>query len=147
MKNLLTLVVLGISCCCYSQTSNSLNFDYDNAGNQTVRELEICIGCRSKAPSQSTDQNYVQSEEFDEISYYPNPVLEQLSLKWVNSSDRYVKNVNIYSVSGQLMSELNDLNEKETTTAEFSQFAEGLYVVTLNYNNGEQKTLKVVKKK
>lgn len=145
MKKIFTIAGLALAATCYSQTT-TLNFSYDSSGNQTLRELQICINCR-EAATQDHEESYVRSPESEQILYYPNPVLEQLSVKWTNTTDKYVESLNVYSSTGQIMFDLQNLNDKTDAVINFSSLSEGLYVVMLNYNSGEQRTLKVVKKK
>lgn len=153
MKPIFMLIIIMMGYCGYSQ--NKLSFTYDAAGNQTQREL-ICVSCTTPAarpgPSgvdaqtENEEEKLTQSAEYEEISYYPNPVQEQLYIKWYSNENVYVTSLQVYAMSGQLITTQNNLNSKNTAIVEFQNVTEGMYNVILIYNNGETKILKVIKK-
>lgn len=140
-----TLFFLYIGCA-FSQ--NTLSFNYDSAGNQTVREI-ICINCSvgGKIASESSqEENLEQSKEHTQISFYPNPVQEELYIKWVNEDNQFATSIEVYSLQGQMMYTQQNLSETDNTTIQFQSYAQGMYSVFLIYNNNEKKVLKVIKK-
>ena len=95
MKKLTTLLLFGF--CAFSNAQQKINFSYDSAGNQIVRSL--CIsGCNPAGKSVDevkevqalTDEDLLKFSKQDVISYYPNPVKEQLYLKWELINDNKV---------------------------------------------------------
>lgn len=73
--------------------SQKIRFEYDDAGNQIQRR--VCLDCLAKnaqgvykETSQLEDSDLQKFFPEDVISYYPNPVKEELFLKWelVNSN-------------------------------------------------------------
>lgn len=128
----------------------SVAFTYDTAGNQVKREL-ICVSCRTSSDNSNDDlisdysTDLTKSEEYADIMYYPNPVLEELYIKWNNDSFQ-VSEINVFSNSGQLVSNYNNLSSVDNTKIPFQNLSEGIYNVVLSYNNGDQKNLKVIKK-
>jgi len=133
----------------YLNAQDLVSFSYDNAGNQITREL-ICISCddplRKIDPDKITDEDLVLSQDHESVSYYPNPVLEQLYIKWTNTSDLFVNSLELYALSGQVILTNNNLKGKDSTSVDFNRLAQGMYTVILIYNNGEKKDLKVIKK-
>jgi cell wall assembly regulator SMI1 len=147
MKILLVALVALFSIFCQAQ--EQIQFTYDAAGNQLRREL-ICITCNDPAgrpnPNALADTDLIKSSEYEQLSYYPNPVLEQLYIKWGNEDNSYVTGLEVYSMAGQLVSSKQKLQDSDNTTVEFQNLAQGIYNVILVYNNGEKKVLKVIKK-
>ncbi|MBC7655419.1 MAG: T9SS type A sorting domain-containing protein [Oligoflexus sp.] len=147
MKNLFFLLFFLFVSNCFCQSK--LLFDYDNTGNQIKRHL-IHIGNKQNAhPPKNiktiTDSNLTKVDIYDDIKYYPNPVKEELYLKWELANDNKVLSIDLYSLSGQLIKKVNDLDKSNTYTFPFQDLPQAIYTLVLNYSNGEQKSLKIVK--
>ncbi|WP_165395999.1 T9SS type A sorting domain-containing protein, partial [Flavobacterium sp. J27] len=121
MKQTVFYWLLFISYLGFSQTyENRISFSYDNAGNQVRRELSFFIPrpIGEEEPS-SKNSSEIKEDELlkffpeDIISYYPNPVEEELFLKWELIDNNQVKKIEVYSFSGQLMKVISTL-EKQT---------------------------------
>lgn len=151
MKHLLLLsFVLSITIMS-SQTPTRIKFNYDDEGNQTERI--ICVGCNARTAKDSTmtsetitENDMIKESLFDQISFYPNPVREELYIKWINDEKNHVSNIELFSQVGQSMQQYTNLKGKDTATIPFLNYPNGYYNVVLVYNNGKRKTLKVVKK-
>jgi hypothetical protein len=128
---------------------DKIKFTYDAAGNQTQREL--CINCSassakySKNPKTLTKEDLIQSEVSDQISYYPNPVKEELYLKWELVNDNTVSSIQVHNLSGQLLQTFQGLEKTDLQTISFQSYPSGVYAVVLLYSNGEQKSIKIIK--
>ena len=79
---LLLLTIIGVK----AQVPK-IHFDYDDFGNQIRREL--CANCPLRISNQPQKEiSEIKQEDLqkfssqDVISYYPNPVKEELYLKW-----------------------------------------------------------------
>jgi hypothetical protein len=81
----------------------------------------------------------------DVISYYPNPVKEELFLKWELNDDKKVSEVELYSLSGQLVGAYSKLDKDNSFVMSFQQYPQGIYSLILLYTNGEKKSLKIIK--
>lgn len=136
----------------YSQ--KRIKFTYDSAGNQTQRY--ICItGCTAKMANDSiyktektlVEEDLIEDIEYEQIKYYPNPVLEELYVKWPNTIDKYVSKIELYSLNGQLLKQFDNIKNQNTISVSFYNYPEGYYNLLLIYSNGERKTLKIVKSK
>lgn len=147
MKNFILLFSLMLINSAYSQ--NVISFNYDTAGNQTQREL-ICINCnptgRKNIENITSDTDLIKSLEYNEISYYPNPVLETLYLKWLNNDGVVVESIEVYSLTGAIILSLSNLEKSNNTTIDFHSVSEGFYNVRVIYSNGKSKDLKIIKK-
>jgi hypothetical protein len=150
MKNYLLLLFLGFSLFARAQDSK-ITFDYDTAGNQIKREL--CLSC-NKANYKTTGSKEVvaiQEEDLqkffpeDVISYYPNPVKEELYLKWELVIDKSVATIYLYDLNGRVLQTYNNLEKTNALNIPFFNYPTGVYLIALVYNNGEQKTIKIEK--
>ncbi|MFM9988351.1 T9SS type A sorting domain-containing protein [Flavobacterium sp.] len=148
MKKILILLILLTYSFCNAQ---KISFDYDAAGNQIQRNW--CItGCHSKTsneiPKEIADLKPEDLQKFfpeDEISYYPNPIKEQLYIKWELINDNKVTSLEMYSLNGQLVKSYTKLENTNNQTVTFGTYPSGIYTLLLLYTNGEQKSIKIIK--
>lgn len=149
MKNLLFLLFLGFTF--ISNAQDKIKFSYDAlTGNQINRTL--CINCSSAKPSKNTEEIEAIKEEdllkfspTDVISYYPNPVKEELYLKWDLINENFVTSVQVTGINGQSLMSYKSKKEVNSQNIPFQNLPTGVYIVSLTYNNGEQKTIKIIK--
>lgn len=147
MKKILQLLLLLPFCI---QAQNKVLFTYDTAGNQITRIL--CINCTSKMAKEIQELETITEtdlEKFfpeDVISYYPNPVKEELYLQWQLTQENYVSSISIYAITGQLLRFFQIANSASTLNIPFQQYSSGVYLVLLSYKDGSEKTIKIIKK-
>lgn len=147
MRNYLLLVF--IFCCFLSAAQTKLNFTYDQAGNQITRIL--CINCTSKVVKEVQELEAVTETELekffpeDVISYYPNPVKEELYLQWQLVQENYVTAVRVYSMTGQVLRDFQISSSVNNLSIPFQQYATGVYLVLFSYKDGGEKTIKIIK--
>lgn len=148
MKHFIILMLLGFSL--FTSAQDRITFSYDNAGNQITRSL--CLQC-------TTSKNYPKPKEIitlkeedlqkffpeDVISYYPNPVKEELYLKWELIEGNLVNSIQVYGLTGQLLKSYSGLETNSAQNIPFQAYPSGTYAVVLYYTNGEQKTIKIIK--
>lgn len=150
MKGKITLLCLLFITIAHSQITE-IQFDYDVAGNQIKRSF-INVSDRPasndsiKKIEDLVEEDLIKSDIYEDIQYYPNPVREQLFVKWTLLEDRFVERIDLYSVSGQLLTSIKNLSKVNSTSVYFSSYPEGMYNLVLLYSDSEQKTLKVIKK-
>jgi Secretion system C-terminal sorting domain len=150
MKNYLVLLFVGFSLIAKAQ-NNKITFDYDNAGNQIKREL--CISCnkagyKTTAPTEIAalqEEDLLKFTSEDVISFYPNPVKEELYLKWELVEGKVVSSIYLYALNGQVLKTYDNLEKTNALNIPFFNYPTGTYLVVLVYNDGEQKTIKIVK--
>jgi hypothetical protein len=130
----------------------SIAFDYDGAGNQKKRSM-IYLAARHHQrhhliPSSTVvdEKQLVASEEYSDISYYPNPLESQLYLKWTDEKEKDMETIELYDITGKLMHIYPNQNDKSDATIDFEQYPQGIYELKLLYAGGEVKTLKIVKR-
>ena len=129
------------------QTPNVIAFDYDVAGNQIKRKpIYINSGVyKTTNNAIPTSNELIKSDLYADISYYPNPVKEELFLKWLNPEKGYVMKLKLSNMNGQLLKQYEVSKTIEEITIDFQSYPQGFYTLILFYNNGEQKTLKIIK--
>jgi hypothetical protein len=131
------------------KAQTKLTFSYDVAGNQISRIL--CINCTSKSVKEVkeieavTEDDLLQFSEKDVISYYPNPVKEELYLQWQLINDNYVTEIHLYSVTGQILRTYQQSLQNNSLTIPFQNYPSGIYLVLLSYKDGGEKSIKIIK--
>ena len=151
MKSILLFLLTFISLTSLAQTDRVI-FEYDSAGNQIVRRL--CLGCLQSRNSNEEIKEITDLEEkdllkfspSDVISYYPNPVKDELFLKWELINENKVSNIEVFSLSGQLIRSIKKLEKENSQILQFQYVPVGTYLVLLSYTNGEQKSITIIKK-
>jgi hypothetical protein len=148
MKILFTFVLF--TCVYLSFGQQKITFQYDTAGNQTDRVL--CLsGCSAKSIKEIKDIEAIVDEDLqkffpeDAISYYPNPVKEELYLKWEVLEDNKISSIVVYGLNGQVLKTFSKTETTNTQNISFQEYPAGVYLVVLNYKNGDQKTIKIIK--
>lgn len=150
MRKIITLLFFGI--CALSNAQQKIIFAYDSAGNQITRTL--CLsGCSGTAKTVEevkeieavTEDDLLKFSKEDVISYYPNPVKEQLYLRWELINDNKVSSITVYGVSGQVLQSFSGTESTDNQVISFGQYPRGVYLVVLNYKDGDQKTIKIIK--
>lgn len=134
-----------------SQQPTRIKFTYDGAGNQTERI--ICSFCNARTVRDSTmtvntvsESDLIKDELYNEISYYPNPVREELYIKWVNQEQKYVASIELFSFTGQSIQKYTYSKDNVIATVPFLNYPTGYYSLVLTYTDGERKTLKILRK-
>ena len=147
---LLFLFTILVSIGSYAQ--DRIKFDYDTAGNQIVRRL--CLDCSEfkisdeeiKDVTELKEEDLLKFSLNDVISYYPNPVKEELYLKWELVNENKVASIEVYSMSGQLVKSMQKLEGNNSSVISFNEYTSGTYSILLLYSNGEQKSITIIKK-
>jgi Secretion system C-terminal sorting domain len=150
MKQFFSL--LFISCSLFSLSQTKITFQYDEAGNNERRYIVI-NAARTSAPQEAvrdvkalTEKDLIINEEFNDISYYPNPVKEELFVKWRKTTTSYVIKAEVYNLNGALATVFTNLSQQESQNISFLSLPVGLYHVILTYKDGTSKILKIAKK-
>lgn len=149
MKNILTFLLFGAFF--ISNAQDKIKFTYDPiTGSQLTREL--CLNCPSINAKQAKEIEALTNEDLqkfspeDAISYYPNPVKEELYLKWELINENSVFSVSVISITGQVLKNYTGFDRINNINIPFQEFGSGIYLVQVNYANGESKTIKIIKK-
>jgi hypothetical protein len=125
-------------------------FSYDNQGNQIERKY--CLGCSSRTIGTLAKKGDTLKEENLQtkslagvISYFPNPVKDELYLEWETIDDNTVISINVYGMNGQLLKTYFGNRKVNFQNIAFHSYPSGVYAVVLLFNNGEQNTIKIIK--
>ena len=144
------VIIVGCFLCFVNkvQSQQKVAFEYVKAGNQISRA--ICLHCRTAENIVSREISEIKNEEYqkdiisDKIAYYPNPVKEQLYLKW-ETTDNNIVTIEVVATNGQTIKSIKNLQGSNTYVLEFGAFPNGVYVLVVKYKNGEEKTFKIIK--
>ena len=148
MKKLLLLSLLLQSLAGFAQEER-LQLQYDAAGNQIVSQL-VCINCPEdpgggEAPVDNTP--IVLSEKtLNQLTYFPNPVSQELTLLWKNNPHRRITSVSVYTLGGKRALYASPLNLQESLVLSFSALASGVYEVVALTSDGKTEAFKILKK-
>lgn len=130
--------------------AQQIEFHYDNAGNQIKREFLFDSGRTSKDPVKDIadleESDLLKFYPQDALSYYPNPVNEELYIKWEITNDTSVTSIEVFSLNGQFLEQYKITNKNNSQVVVFSAYPQGIYNVILYYSNGSKKAIKIIKK-
>lgn len=137
--------------------AQELSFEYDNAGNQTIRRW-ICINCpvtrsvraaslMSTAPAKEAITDKVPDSTIPgrKLTAYPNPVTEVLNVTWSANDKSYVQSIDVFSMTGVRTYHQNYSLAQTETSISFSSLAPGSYVLRVVYSDNRQEALKIIK--
>ena len=147
-KKLLIVLLLVSVVQLYAQ-DKTIEFSYDNAGNQTERK--ICVNCSTTAASktltETTAEDFIplDTNPTDQISYYPNPVQQELYLKWELINDKKVTAIMVFTNTGSLIQSYQNTSAVQLHTVNFSNLPLGVYLIMMQYSDGKDKTFKIIK--
>ncbi len=126
-----------------------VRFEYDASGNQRSRVL--CFDCEPRNTGQEidiadiTDQDLQKFYPEDIISYYPNPVKEELYLQWELIEKKNIEKIEVYSITGQLLNQHVNLASTSNLNLQFGNYPAGIYNILLTDSEGTQTTVKIIK--
>lgn len=143
----LTLLFCTITIC----AQDKLVFNYDTAGNQILRE-KVCLNCMAQARPEAVMNDSINSQADDpvmefQLKSYPNPVVDDLYVEWINNPEFLVSKIQLFSNNSQLLLDVA-INDKQGEQAiSFTGLPLGIYHVVVYYNNNQsRKTFKIIKK-
>ncbi len=136
-----TLLVASTS---YSQ---DLVFTYDAAGNQTFKGIVLSSRPASQTAIEEDEipNEFTALDGVPEISYYPNPVQEQLHIKWLNKPTHQAQTITVYNNVGQQIFTTDPKEDQVETTIDFSTQPKGMYILIIGYTDGSTKDIKILK--
>lgn len=130
--------------------AQKIRFEYDSAGNQIQRKW--CPSCLSRNAQEKykevSNLEETDMQKFfpeDVISYYPNPVKEELFLKWELIDENKVSSIDVITLNGQLLRTIKENLNQNSLNISFQEYPTGVYFLSLNYTNGDQKNIKIIK--
>ncbi len=135
----------------YSQPISHVEFDYDDAGNRTTRQVIYLKSTEVESTQQfkeSAVEQVADSVEFKgrlgsrEVSIFPNPTKGILTIAMVNLEDESPVRLELFSLSGEMIMQQQIQNTK--TTLDLSAHPPGTYLLQISTSTGGQ-TWKVIK--
>ena len=129
-------------------TTPRIVFTYDASGNQILRKFLGTIIVQTVRLKDSTEPKKEELKKFSpqyNLSYYPNPVNQELYLKWEPTNKDILTQIDLISSNGVLLKSFENLNDLNTQTILFQDYPTGLYLLDLIYESGEAKTVKIIK--
>ena len=147
MKKLIVLfaIIFGIS----ANAQVTANYTYDNLQRLTQASYSNGVGIqysydrlgnRTQETKTST-LSVVDVENVKNMSLYPNPFVEELS---IFSKDQNILQVQLFDLSGKLIQN-EKVNSKNSYILKTKNLASGVYLVTIITDKGKE-TYKVIKK-
>ncbi len=149
MKMRLLLVVVVFINYLYSQNYPKLSFTYDLSGNQISRVY--CSNCSTVAGKQNVNYHDLNVNDFkqfstgDVLSYHPNPVKEELFLKWTIKEDTTVTEIQLLTLNGTFIKSINNLSELDHCVINFSDQPQGMYLLHLLFADSRIESIKILK--
>lgn len=129
------------------QVARKIVFNYDVAGNQIIRE--VVLSSSSSKTTQDTIPRYSDiplDNSADIFSYSPNPVQDELYVKWQLTENKYIIELTIYSINGQKIKSYPNLSGKSEAILKFYDIPQGTYNIVLLYSDGNKNTIKIIKR-
>ena len=141
MKTNIFLLGLIIPLFCMAQPSLIREYEYDEAGNRTLRKV-VSMQLAPPAPPDTTQTANLTPQTADyfvetiaqvEIKIYPNPTTENVTLEISNMEKLQTGKFTLYSLTGQLLQEHQVYSS--TSTVPLSNLPKGTYILKVNINN------------
>ena len=125
---------------------NSIKFDYDTAGNQIKRSfIYLPRQSNNNTVASKDESKFVPTDDYGDVLYYPNPVKQELNVKWIDRTGQDMELMELYDLSGKLMQVYPNQSSLDSAIIDFQLYPQGLYNLILVYKGGERKTLRIVK--
>lgn len=151
MAKIFTFIILFVSISFYSTQAQELVFQYDNAGNQTVRRW-VCINCpppyttASKAQDLSLTLNgVIEDSPKRGLSVYPNPLKEQLNIEWWADDKEFIQKLEVFTLNGVRIFFKNHTENERQSSFSFLELAAGTYLLRATYSTNRFEIIQVIK--
>ena len=148
-----SLLLLGMCWMCNLSSAQTLQFTYDNAGNQVKRELvtltvNSLMNTNSVETEQEEDTLLPESKSLNDnsttIEFYPNPVVDLLNVEW--DFDLELTELMIFDNQGKLLQIKKVSKDATNEIFNFSTYAPGVYYVRAFDAQQQSKSYKIIKK-
>ncbi len=135
-----------LSFTCGELRSQTLTFEYEDGGNQVIRQY--CAACPRSQKTSAQDQK-TSTQEFplriDQIKIYPNPTKDKANLVWSPELGDMIQKVEYVAYNFTQYREIPFSKRENKVTLDLSGQPIGMYVVIFHLNTGEKLTYKVLK--
>ncbi|MFS4446117.1 T9SS type A sorting domain-containing protein [Maribacter sp. 2307UL18-2] len=156
-KYTLCFIVFALCFCSLAaQDEYRIQFSYDAAGNQVLRD-RVCINCNSGKSEIDSTAVAALDEKLEElgldeenlssssITAYPNPVTNVLQVEWLGN-ENIVKSVLLFSGIGRKLQSKNISPKATSMGLNFSGYPPGSYFVIVQYADKTKESFQVIKK-
>ena len=143
MKQTFIFLILAIPLFCLAQINLPIEYQYDAAGNRTIRKiLEIIQPLPPPPPPDSTEYSespplipeyYVEKIAQVEIKIFPNPTTEKVTLQISNMEKLQTGIFKLFSMNGQLLQD--HPVHSETTIISLATLPKGAYILKVLIND------------
>lgn len=152
---LLLFIMLGGSSI-HAQSQYKIQFSYDTAGNQSLRD-RVCVNCGSTAKAVDStlvadvDEKSDLIEEKEDtledlgIVAYPNPVTDILAVEWIATKNP-VQQIVVFSRVNQQLASKKIKSNQGNIGLDFSTYPAGMYIVVVFYMDKTKQSFQVIKK-
>jgi len=146
MRKTLLLVMT----CIFYQTiqAQSLQFTYDEAGNQIKRELvTVTVTTLSSTISDNldvTNNPYSMDITTSIVEAYPNPVIDLLNIAW--PVELQIAELALFDNNGKMLQFKRAEYGNSNIVFDMSSYASGMYYIRLFDVRRQSKTIKIIKK-
>lgn len=153
-KNIMKKILLLFTLFLYNVNAQTLEFTYDNVGNQIQREL-VTITLNSLKDANSSEEVVEEkttmlpttntiNEDVSIIELYPNPVVDLLKVEW--QSNLQITEIMLFDNTGKLL-QLKKVYEGTTKEIfDLSNHSSGMYYIRFFDSFQQRKTYKIIKK-
>lgn len=136
------IAILILSVQVYSQSTNSLNFEYDSSGNHIKRYFKITINS-ARTSSDFDEIELVSDLNEKSFEVYPNPTPGPLTIRWYKDS---IQDIKLFDLVGTEIKNFN-LNKTETSIdLNISNLPKGIYIIHFKTIKGDIVSRKIIKK-
>jgi len=126
-------------------TSGTIYFTFDNSGNQIKRSYNYGEYSKQEVITTkvSTEENIEENKS--ELTYFPNPIENELTITWAKSKSTTISSILVFSVNGKLVKTFNPSKNSRELILPFYDVAIGVYIIQVAFNNGKQNSFKIIK--
>jgi hypothetical protein len=138
MKITIKLLLLFFTTIVFGQSK--ILFAYDKAGNQTDRSI-----CLSNCNNVGKNSDGIIAEKTGVLQYYPNPVKEELTIKYSDEKGTKIDKILLFNMAGQQLAFYGKTANGQEIKIPFVNYQMGYYNLVVHYSNGKQQALKIIK--
>ncbi len=144
----------------WAQQQYAIQFSYDAAGNQTLRD-RVCINCQGSGREPVVDSTEVVTVDLEDdilqdalgeetvedsrIMAYPNPVTNMLHIEWVNT-EKPVAQIVLFSGIGRQLYHTDISTRQGNLDLDLTAYPPGRYILYVQYTDRSKKAFHILKK-
>ncbi len=133
MKNLILYLIL-ISCFNTKAQSTTIKFDYDEAGNQTQRYMQV-VSLRIGNTTNTKDSTLI-------FNVYPNPTKDFITIEGAIEKDATEARIYLYDLKGALL--YQDVYNGIKKTYSLANYKTGIYFLEIKYNTKQSSNYRIL---